>query len=131
MARPMPREAPVTSAVLPVRSLMSISLSALVTRPAVLQGRYEPASLRASAEGVPEGWKIGGRRCGTGIPPGAALRDQAQFPRASDGLGAVCRAEFAQDVADVLFDREHGDEQLLSDGPVRRARGKHRQHLQL
>jgi hypothetical protein len=27
MARPMPREAPVTSAVLPVRSLMSISLS--------------------------------------------------------------------------------------------------------
>src|SRR5215475_10010441 len=68
---------------------------------------------------------------GTEVPPGPALADQAQVPRPGDGLGAVGRAQLAQDVADVLFDREDGDEQLPGDGPVRRARGEHRQHLQL
>src|SRR5262249_26240101 len=51
------------------------------------------------------------------------LGDQAQFACPGDGPGAVGRAQLGQDVADVLFDREHGDEQLLGDGLVRRARG--------
>jgi len=55
----------------------------------------------------------------------ALLGDQAQFPRPGDGLGAVRCAELAQDVADVLFDREEGDEELFGDDLVRRARGQH------
>src|SRR5262250_3866997 len=78
-------------------------------------------------DGTSEGGILVVRRCGTGVPPESALGDEAQFPCPGDGLGAVGRAELAEDVADVLFDREDGDEQLLGDGPVRHARGKHRQ----
>src|SRR5262252_8551178 len=40
--------------------------------------------------------------CNAEPPP----RDQAEVPCPGGGLGAVGRAEFAQHVADVLFDRE-------------------------
>jgi len=44
--------------------------------------------------------------------PGTVLGEQAQVTRAGYGLGAVGRAELAQGVADVLFDRVKADEQL-------------------
>src|SRR6266550_9240411 len=37
--------------------------------------------------------------------PGAVLVDQAEFAAAGDRLGAVGRAQLAQQVADVLLDR--------------------------
>src|SRR5262245_65253603 len=45
-------------------------------------------------KGVPEGEDLR-RLCGTGVPLGSALGDQAQVPRAGDGLGAVGRAQLA------------------------------------
>src|SRR5262249_54548465 len=93
------------------------------------RGGYEPVPLRASAEGVPTGWNLRSRRCGTGGPTGSALGDQAQLPGPGDGLGGIGRAQLGQNVADVLLDGEQGDEQLLGDGLVRGARGQLRQHL--
>src|SRR5215475_127919 len=85
--------------------------------------RYEPAPLRASAKGVPAGWNLRCLRPAPRCHRGSALTDHAQFSRPGDGLGAVGGAQLAQDVADVLFDREDGDEQLLGDVLVRHARG--------
>src|SRR5215470_15661625 len=51
------------------------------------------------------------------------LGNQAELAGPGDGLGAVGRAELAQDVADVLFDRVEADHQLCGDARVRRARG--------
>jgi hypothetical protein len=59
------------------------------------------------------------------------LGDQAELAGPGDGLGAVGRAELAQQVADVLLHRVEADHQLLGDARVRRARGQQRQHLQL
>ena len=52
--------------------------------------------------------------------------DQAELACAGDGLGAVGRAELAQDVADVLLDGIEGDHELVRDDLVRPAC---RQHL--
>ena len=52
--------------------------------------------------------------------------DQAQLPRPGDGLGTVGRAEFAQDVADVLLDGVEGDHEVAGDSLIRPA---HREHL--
>ena len=46
------------------------------------------------------------------------LGDQAELACAGDGLGAVGRAELAQDVADVLLDGVEGDHELARDGLV-------------
>src|SRR6266581_4184752 len=119
MPLPKPRLAPVTSAAAPAISFPGItilrgycgfprrSFGGLLVEARFCEGRYEPA------------------------PPRPALGDQAQVPCPGDGLGAVGRAQLAQEVADVLFDREDGDEQLAGDGLVRFAGGKHCQHLQL
>src|SRR6266699_4590288 len=143
MPLPKPRLAPVTSAAAPAISFPGItilrgycgfprrSFGGLLVEARFCEGRYEPAPPRASSEGVPSGWNLLGGDCGTRVPPGPALGDQAQVPCPGDGLGAVGRAQLAQEVADVLFDREDGDEQLTGDGLVRFAGGKHCQHLQL
>jgi hypothetical protein len=52
-------------------------------------------------------------------------RDQAQLSCPGDGLGAVGRAELAQDVADVLLDGIEGDHELARDGLVRPAGRQH------
>ena len=52
----------------------------------------------------------------TGSDTGAGLADQPEFPRPGDSLGAVGRAEFAQDVADVLLDGIEGDDERECDG---------------
>jgi hypothetical protein len=93
-------------------------------------GRYVPALLWASLEGGHARWNLPGLAPGTKVARdrlgGAALGDQAELPRAGDGLGAVGRAELAEDVGDVLFDRVEADYQLVGDALVRRARGQQR-----
>src|SRR6516162_6005940 len=59
------------------------------------------------------------------------LRDQPEFPRPGDGLGAVGRAELAQQVADMLLDGIDGDDELARDGLVRLSCCQHPQHLTL
>ena len=58
---------------------------------------------------------------------GPRLGGQAELACPGDGLGAVGRAELAEDVADVLVNRIHGDHQLFGAARVRRARGQQRQ----
>src|SRR5689334_11393311 len=107
MPLPKPRLAPVTSAAAPVISFPGItilrgtavsarSFGGLLIQARFCEGRYEPAPPWASAEGVPAGWNLRGRDCGTPVPAGPALRDQAQVPRPGYGLGAVGRAQLAQ-----------------------------------
>src|SRR5215472_13112548 len=74
-------------------------------------------------------WHDGARRtrlwhhsAARGSAARVGLGDQAELAGPGDGLGAVGRAELAQDVADVLFDRVEADHQLFSDARVRRAR---------
>ena len=71
------------------------------------------------------------RPCPRGSAAGAGLGDQAELAGAGDGLGAVGRAELAQQVADVLFDRVEADHQLRGDPRVRRARRQQHQDFQL
>ena len=54
---------------------------------------------------------------------GALLGNQAELACPGDRLGAVSRAELAEDMADVFIDRVEGDHKLLGDGLVRRACG--------
>src|SRR5262245_36552427 len=62
---------------------------------------------------------------------GRCLVEHPQCPGAGDGLGAVGRAELAEDVADVLFDGVEHHHQLVGYLLVRPARGQQPQHLQL
>src|SRR5580693_7662929 len=86
-----------------------------------------PAARHDSAAGSAPGH--GGAARGTGC--GVALGDQAELARAGDGLGAVGRAELAQEVAEVLFHGVEADYRLRGDARVRRARGQQRQDFQL
>src|SRR5829696_1253895 len=61
--------------------------------------------------------------------PAAASPEQPQLPGAGHGLGAVGRAELAEDVADVLLDRVQGHHQLPGDLPVGPAGGEQPEHL--
>src|SRR5215470_11622984 len=75
---------------------------------------------RARARPPNRPWHDGAARGSAGR---AGLRNQAELAGPGDGLGAVGRAELAEDVADVLFDRVEADHQLCGDARVRRARG--------
>src|SRR6266702_1585370 len=59
------------------------------------------------------------------------LGDQSELAGPGDGLGAVGRAELAEDVADVLLNRIEGDHQLRGDARVRRAGGQQHEDFQL
>src|SRR5262249_6726337 len=59
------------------------------------------------------------------------LGGQPEFPRPGDGLGAVGRAELAEQVADVLLDGVEGDDELAGDGLVRLSGRQHLEHLEL
>ena len=62
----------------------------------------------------------------TGLP----LPEQAARPGEGNSLGAVGRAELAEDVADVLLGRFQRHYQFPGDLLIRRARCQQREHLQ-
>jgi hypothetical protein len=65
--------------------------------------------------------------CGHTAGQGIRLSSRAR----GDGLGAVGRAELAQDVAHMFLDGVEGDHEFACDGLVRPARRQHLQHLEL
>jgi hypothetical protein len=71
---------------------------------------------------VPAGWNAAAwrsltRRCYR-AGRGAMSGDQAELPGPRDGLGPVGRAELAQDVGHVLFDRVQRHHQVVGDALV-------------
>ena len=80
----------------------------------------------------PEGGHVGGifaagvgpERCRWRRRWGAGLADQAELAGAGDGFGAVGRAEFVQEVADVFLDGVEGDDQFGGYPPVRPSGGE-------
>ena len=71
---------------------------------------------------VPAGWNVAARRSVTRrcyrAGRGAVSGDQAHVACAGYGLGAVGRAELAQDVGHVLFDRVERHHQVVGDALV-------------
>ena len=59
------------------------------------------------------------------------LGDQAEPTGSGDGLGAIHRAELAEDAADVILDGVEGDQQVGGDVTVRPLRGEQPKHLKL
>src|SRR5262249_44680166 len=61
--------------------------------------------------------------------PGNGLGDQPELAGAGDGLGAVGRAELAEQVGDVFLDGVEGDDEVVGDLLVGCTGGEQGQHL--
>src|SRR5215472_2779448 len=65
----------------------------------------------------------------TGGPAKTGLGDQPELAGAGDGLGAVGRAELAEQVGDVFLDGVEGDDEVVGDLLVGCTGGEQVQHL--
>jgi hypothetical protein len=110
-----------------------LSMRSRLPRGWLCDGRYGPALPWASPEGAHAGGIFHGRREWhegvTRAIAGAVSGDQAELACPGDGLGAVGRAELAENVADVFFCRVEGDHEFRGDGLIGHAGGQQPQHL--